>query len=213
MTDISRQQMLKSIYYMVAVLFSCFTGIAAETNDTLAWFVLPGLVWGDETNGFRIGITGGDSAGKDIMVFVAGPGTNSVILGPGSHKEWRYLAPPNVKFTKVELCDTNGIIVDPLKGKRLDGNLPPKIPVKDLPRSPVRGTKERGSGGGLRDWLIGNPAKLQEFSIKDFYQIEKEGDYILRVYPVIYMFGTNMEYVDRVDLPCVTTKVHLAPSQ
>ncbi len=207
--------LMKSVgnyYYCAAVaMFSYCMATAAETNDSLDWFVVPGLVWGDETNGFRVGITCGDPGGKGIMAFVARTETNSTNQSRAYNSYTRYLAPPGVKFVKVELRDTNAVVVAPLRGKTLDGILPKEIPTKDLPRNPVKGTNERGSGGGLRDWLVGNPSTLQVFSIQDYYRIAKEGDYMLTVCPVIYKFETNTEYVYRVDLPCVTTKIHLKP--
>jgi len=59
----------------------------------------------------------------------------------------------------------------------------------------------------------GGPYTIAAIKMDDIYRIKKEGDYTLQVCPSIYQFGTNAGYLDRVDLPCVTTKIHLAPTQ
>ena len=64
---------------------------------------------------------------------------------------------------------------------------------------------------------------MSRFELGDLYSITNEGDYTLTVQPVLYKQGngTNLtdkfgnKYTDilnRVDLPSVTTKVHLVPN-
>lgn len=193
----------RSYYFAAALLLSCFTAVAEDTNDFHSWVVLPGLVWGAETNGTRAGITA-----------VQGVNGITVYVDKRQHVlNWTYVAPPNARFSKIELQDTNGTVITPIKGEKLDGDLPQQILLNDLPREPKIGTKERYSGGGLWDVLYGVPDKLKVFSIEEAYRIEKEGDYTLTVYPVIYHHVTDQPFVTRFDLPCVTTKIHLVPTR
>ncbi len=62
----------------------------------------------------------------------------------------------------------------------------------------------------------GPPCHIGFIRFNDIFSIEKEGDYTLTVQPALYRMHNDGEtfqgYLDRVDLPCVTTKVHLKPS-
>ena len=59
----------------------------------------------------------------------------------------------------------------------------------------------------------GPPCEIGSMKINDVFSIKSEGDYSLVVQPVLFRMhtegGTFQGYLDRVDLPCVTTKVHL----
>lgn len=56
------------------------------------------------------------------------------------------------------------------------------------------------------------PDYLGFLKLNEVYSVTNEGDYTLTVQPVLYKkrIGTNI--LDRVDLPSVTTKVHLVPN-
>ena len=189
-------------YIAATLLLNCFTAVAEDTNDFYFLTVAPGLVWGAETNGTRAGI-------------IAGRGVNEITVFIDRRKyltNWSYVAPPDAKFSKIELQDTNGTVVTPTKGEKLDGDLPQQILLSDLPREPERGgTNGFRSGGGYRDKLYPT-LKLKVFSIEDAYRVEKEGDYMLTVYPVIYQFMPDRPFVSRFDLPCVSIKIHLVPT-
>jgi hypothetical protein len=64
------------------------------------------------------------------------------------------------------------------------------------------------------DFSRGEPAPINLFTLGDLYSITNEGDYTLIVQAVLYkQFNhTNRDILDRVDLPSVTTKVHLVPN-
>ena len=53
--------------------------------------------------------------------------------------------------------------------------------------------------------------ELRRFIIQDVYPIKQEGEYLLTIWPVIYQFSTNEQFVTRIDLPPVSRKVHLRP--
>jgi hypothetical protein len=61
----------------------------------------------------------------------------------------------------------------------------------------------------------GPPCHIGYIKFNDIFSIKSEGDYTLTVQPVLYRMhydgGTFQGYLDRVDLPSVTTKVHLIP--
>jgi hypothetical protein len=64
-------------------------------------------------------------------------------------------------------------------------------------------------------WSVTNqpPPVISLLKLDEIYSVTNEGDYTLTVEPVLYKqrIGTNI--LDRVDLPSVTTKIHLLPSQ
>jgi hypothetical protein len=132
-----------------------------------------------------------------------------------------FLKPPrDAKFSKVELRDPDGKVLAPLQ--KLDCSLPPSLQVSTFPRD---SRQERHDGNiDFLDRLYRSPSKLGGFTIQNAYRIEKEGDYTLTVCCAIYILPynghppANVDYdkyqtlsATRVDLPSVTTKIHLAP--
>jgi hypothetical protein len=132
-----------------------------------------------------------------------------------------FLKPPGkVKFLKVELRGQDGRVLAPVQ--KLDDSLPSTLPVKAFLQY---AQKERHAGNiDFQDRLYRSPSELGEFTIQNAYRIEKEGDYTLTVCCAIYILPynghppANVDYdkyqtlsATRVDLPCVTTKIHLAP--
>jgi hypothetical protein len=61
----------------------------------------------------------------------------------------------------------------------------------------------------------GPPCHIGFIRFNDIFSIKVEGDYTLTVQPVLFRMhydgGTFQGYLDRADLPSVTTKVHLKP--
>ena len=193
--------MTAAVFLISMIAIGCLNVAAEETNGFPDWSVVPGLVWGSASNGIRAGVTDRDPGVKGVLVLVAFSGSYG----------WHYVTHPEIRFSKVELRSPEGVEMPPVKNGKLFGDLPKMILLKDLPRFPERGTKDRGSTGGFRDWLIGNPSTLSEFDIPDSYIIEKEGDYRLTVWPVIYEYVPDRLFVSRLDLPYVATTVHLRP--
>ena len=62
----------------------------------------------------------------------------------------------------------------------------------------------------------GPPCYINAIIFNDIFSIKAEGDYTLTVQPVLFRMhndgGTFQGYMDRVDLPSITTKVHLVPN-
>ena len=62
----------------------------------------------------------------------------------------------------------------------------------------------------------GPPCFITAIIFNDIFDIKAEGGYTLTVQPVLYRMhydgGTFQGYLDRVDLPSVTTKLHLVPN-
>jgi hypothetical protein len=57
------------------------------------------------------------------------------------------------------------------------------------------------------------PYVIDFLKLDEVYSITNEGDYTLTVQPVLYKRrSANSKFLDRVDLPSVTTKVHLVPN-
>jgi hypothetical protein len=98
------------------------------------------------------------------------------------------------------------MVVSPRIWASMDESFPEKMPLKKFPRWSDGQIK---SGFGFVS--NGPPDLVGKCVLKDIYAIKNEGDYTLTVCPVLYRYGTNSDFLDRVDLPCVTTKIHLIP--
>jgi hypothetical protein len=157
----------------------------------------PGI-WKEDTNGLRVQLT-----------LITNGNPTLVLIGVGSvrfNSLGGYLGAPGLVFPKCELQDTNGIAIPFLKGKSIEHSLPPRLSLNDFPRWPNGGLKSH-----VGFFTNGTPFMLTELNFSSLYKIPRESDYVLTVCTAIYKFGTNINYLDRVDLPCVTTKVHLVP--
>lgn len=196
--QVSRRMLVIIVSASTLIAFASI-GQTVDTNILAPWFTNKSQVWSGETNGFRVGVDVGSNApAKEIDIFVLSSKKEGLV----------YVYPPSGKLPKMELRDPDGILVQNVKGK-MDGELPRKIPASGL------------RNGGLFDYhspayqyfLLGqnSPNMLTMFEIGNVYHIKKEADYVLTIFPVIYKFETNYTLADRVDLPSVTTKVHLAP--
>lgn len=56
------------------------------------------------------------------------------------------------------------------------------------------------------------PFNIGFLKLDEIYSVTNEGDYTLTVQPVLYKMRVGTNLLDRVDLPSVTTKVHLVPN-
>ena len=189
------------------LLFVCFTAVADVTNNISTW-LKDGTInwgsWGAETNEICAGIllpphTPNDSGFNSVMVYVLTSKTNAY---------WDYLGPPNMKLAKLQLQDSNGVLVAPKWwGRKMDGELPHNIKREDLP------VGNHGHGLFLNELCLsaGQPIHFMNFNIQDVYRIKNEGDYTLTICVAIYQFTPDRKSVVRIDLPCVTTKIHLKP--
>jgi hypothetical protein len=204
-----------------------------NTNTDVYW---RHFVWKEMTNGWRVALYVSTNV-ADISLISLG----SMITNPGPG----YLMPPYGKFTKFELLNPNGKIMQPrpnagtnmLKWYSHDLAYQTNQPawasptngslVVDFPETvsaEVYPHFESGSIVGDFDFYSGNkfgPMPISYFYLGDLYSITNEGDYTLTVQPVLYKFDptkningiNNDEILHRVDLPEVTTKVHLVPNE
>jgi hypothetical protein len=167
-----------------------------------------GEAWGPISNHFAAGlfcesVDRSQRPFQELKIAVKTTKTNDL---------WGYLMPPSHKLAKVELRDAAGTLLTPLKGKKLDGDLPHQIWANTLPRDSLIRHTASGSVGPL-ELLHNLPVCPWDVSIQDTYRIEKEGDYTLSVTVAIYHFTSDEQTVVRMDLPPVTALVHLTPSQ
>jgi hypothetical protein len=150
-----------------------------------------------------------------------------------------YFLTPNGKFAKFELLDANGTIIQPRpnSGTNLleNGTLYHGFKLKYGPHlptwaSPSNGLLETKSprvistnvyprvpngqmAGGIESATNLPPFYVGLLRLDETYSIISEGDYTLTVQPVLYMQKSHdSEFLERVDLPSVTTKVHLVPN-
>ena len=191
---------------LLASIASIFQALA-QTNGIPKELLDASTAWGAESNGVRAGLAW--SFEKDTVLI------SVLLLATDPAKTGRlYVAPPGRKFAGIELRDTNTVLVKPLsKAKGMTANMPQHLAVSELPRTPRSGFF-RGHGPMIRDRLMfstSGPAPLAQLALSDLYRVKSEGDYTLMIWPVIYQAGTNSDYVDRLDLPAVRAKFHLAP--
>lgn len=194
-----------------------------DTNIAELW----SGTWNQDTNGWRVQLRVCKTNSPDVCVLVqVGSVTRNSGLG--------YLPAPDCQFAKFELTDTNGDILSPrwrsaallyqrryvgkwiVRPRRwlheldtsLEAKLPLTVSVADYPHF---------DNGTLVDHFgfvsNGPPCQIGYVKFKDVYSIKHEGDYTLTVCPVLYKMrsDTNEGILDRVDLPSVVTRIHLAP--
>ncbi|MGA2870310.1 MAG: hypothetical protein ABSF34_14270 [Verrucomicrobiota bacterium] len=168
------------------------------------------LVWTAQTNNYRCGV----SWEPDVF-----PNEIDIWVLSSAKAELAYVRPPTGKPPKLELRDANGLLIQPVKGMT-DDKAPQKISADELPQYDpddgfFSGHWLGGHGVKYKYFLIGQgalPNLLITFSLDNIYHVGKEGDYTLTAFPFIYKFETNGEYLDRIDLPSVTAKIHLKPT-
>jgi len=157
--------------------------------------------WREDTNGWRVQVEiQGDIKFNPFIAVQVG----SVKFNSGGG----YVESPSGKFSKFELVDSNGTIVQPKNGESLEEHFSAKIPIRDFPK--------RSFDGALINFIAfftnSPPSFLKGVSINDVYNIKTEGDYNLTVCVAIFKYGTSKGFLDRIDLPCITTKIHLRPN-
>jgi hypothetical protein len=156
-------------------------------------------VWKENTNGLRV-----------LAQFLRERDEPMLRIGVGSvvsNDLGSYVGAPYGKFRMFELRDSNNIVM-PLRSEAShETNLPFRISIKELPRWPHGGLKNT-----IGFFTNGRPYILNDIKFQDLYRITNEGDYTLNVCAAIYKFESNIEYLDRIDLPCVVQKIHLMPS-
>ena len=188
----------------------CFAILALSDNMALAQsmtnsvpkeLLSPQTAWGEETNGLRAGMNWEFSGKMNVRVAVLRLTTNAA---------WNYVGPPGRTFPKCELRDARGVLVTPLRGEKLVGELPQRILTKDLPHSPPAGIHNPTMIENRLMLGDGQPCPIRDIVIQDIYRIPQEGDYTLTVWASIYEFAPDRQSVSRIDLPPVTAKIHLA---
>lgn len=110
----------------------------------------------------------------------------------------------NSKLTKYELLDTQGNSIPP----KPDADFPEIISTNLYPHflaASFIGFFETASNK--------ETSRITTLQYDDLYSITNEGDYMLIVQPVLYKRrSSDGNLLDRIDSPCITTKVHLVPN-
>jgi len=155
-------------------------------------------VWKQDTNGLRA-----------QLLFVRTGEQTSLRLGVGStvfNSLGGYVGSPEEAFLKFELRGSNGSVLPIEKGVRIISAPPAAISIGNLPRWPEGDLKSH-----IGFFTNEGPCVLYDIKINDVYKIKNEDDYTLTVEFYVYKLRARSEYLDRVDLPCITAKVHLKP--
>jgi len=197
--------------------------------------------WKEDTNGWRVQLCiypeanywypkegAGHPISTNLMLSVDwGSVTKSSLDG-------HYYRPPNGKFAKFELLDAKGNVIssNPNAGSNLLIKLSGGTYGTNLPTwvSPASGSlvakfqktistnvypQDQYSGmvGEIGAATNMPPFYVGLLKLDEIYSVTNEGDYTLTVQPVLYKrSNTNQAILNRVDLPSVTTKVHLVPN-
>jgi hypothetical protein len=193
-------------------------------------------VWTEDTNtGWRVNlrIFPTNAPNVEMTVHVGSIVTNS---GAG------LMSTPDGKYAKLELLDASGKAVPTRRGAAAKlyagknavmasaetehvNNHPPSaddVSVKNNYPDTISDLEysrwKKGSFLNHSGFAInGPPCHIGYIKFNDIFSIKSEGDYTLTVQPVLYRMhndgGTFQGYLDRVDLPSVTTKVHLVPNE
>ena len=172
--------------------------------------------WAENTNGWRVELGFHFANTPDVHVVISvGSLVRNSDDGTGA-----YVMPRWDTCAKFELKSPDGKVLKPNPGSLPEVALPSRMPVKLFPITQL-GFHE----GEI--WFVTNgpPCPIASYALNWSYAITNEGDYTLTVRPVLYQNRTgkkieitkdfretNTNYFDRVDLPSVTTKVHLVPS-
>ena len=162
------------------------------TNTDILW---PGT-WKQSADGWRVQLGYFTNDGNKECITI---GVGNVLTNPWGH----FVSTPNNKFERFELKDANGIIISPRSGMLQVDHFPDEIRIRTLPAWPDGKLKNR-----IACFTNSPPHMLKSLSIHDVYQITNEGDYTFTVCVAIYKLGTN-GFANKVNLPCVTTKLHL----
>jgi hypothetical protein len=176
--------------------------------------------WAEDTNGWRVELNVAKTNTPEMTVEVSfGSVVKNSDDGTGE-----FFLPPHGLFPKFELKSPDGKILQPYTGIAVEQDCPSRIPVRSYPSYKV-------SYMVGEIWFVTNgpPAPngplIGPLEFRTYYSITNEGDYTLTVRPVLYQNRTGRKieikkdfqetstnYFDRVDLPEVTTKVHLVPN-
>jgi hypothetical protein len=203
-----------------------------NTNMTENW---PGI-WTEDTNtGWRIRLQFDITNTPDPQVGLS-VGSTKTNSGPG------LLPAPDGKYAKLELQDANGRTVPLRPGAALklfeqENAVQPMSEKDHVNKQPPPSADDASVEENYPDTISdlrysrwkngaflyhvgfvsnGPPCYLSTIEFNDIFSIKKEGDYTLRLQPVLFRMHydgwTFQGYLERVDLPSITTKVHLLPN-
>jgi len=172
-------------------------GVRLNTNVAAFW----NGIWKEDTNGWRVQLSFSKTNSPDITCNISVGSVKKNLSGG-------FFRTPARKFAIFELSDKQSNLFPLKKEAPSEKDFPKEIRISLYARYPD-GTINDGGDFGSRS--NGPPSALGEIALKDIYSIKTEGDYILTVCPVVYARGTNDEFFERKDLPCVIAKVHLFP--
>jgi hypothetical protein len=203
-----------------------------NTNMTENWWG----IWIENTNtGWRVNLCPVRSNAVDTAVIIK---VGSIVTDSGAG----LMGTPDGKYAKLELLDANGKVVQTRKSaaeklyeaKYAVTDEAEKELVNKHPVSPDDASVEENYPDTISDleytrWKNGSflhfvgfvsngpPCHIGYINFNDIFSVKTEGDYTLMVQPVVYRMhydgGTFQGYLDRVDLPSVSAKIHLLPSQ
>jgi hypothetical protein len=203
-----------------------------NTNTTDNWRG----IWAENSNGWRVNLrmNGPHLPNVETMTVHVG----SIVTNSGAG----LLPTPDGKYARLELFDSSGNTIQPRMGAAaiLYNDKNAVLPafenehVNNHPPNAADATVEENYPDTISDleysrWKNGAflefagfvsngpPCQVGYIKFDDIFSIKTEGDYQITVQPVLYRMhydcGTFQGYLERVDLPCVSTTIHLVPGK
>jgi|GEM_PF-3095796 len=220
---------MKSHLKYLSVFFS-FSAIIFNSTLALAQVVKPAqterlfqshheIVWGMDTNGYAGGVLI-EEGRSDVMVviFVRQTVTNNANTNNQIKNTIQplYLGASNSFCGPIELLDASGQNLPMTKPEVSNSDEYPRLLswnslfLAETKRPKISHAIPGDIGLFGPQGKNGN-AQLGYFEVGNYYKIDKSGEYQLKVWPKLYKQSEkNEDEYQRVDLPSVTVKIHLA---
>lgn len=202
---------LNSLFQVIICILCSFvmniTVSYGQTNSYQgfhSWANPKSSVWSEETNGYRTGLNWVPESPAKVIIIC--------ILSTNAISGLDYVNPPSGKFQRMELRDSEERLVPPIRN-RMNERLAQRIAVSDLPQNHDDGPF-RGHGVKYNYFILvkDEPSEFKEIYLNEVFNIKERGYYLLTIFPVIYKFEADRNYVDRIDLPSVRANILLDAS-
>jgi len=153
--------------------------------------------WTQGTNGLRVMLVAETNKYSPLLFVCIGSLTTNLI----------FVEEPNCKFARFELRNAKGELVPTVKGKSLEGSIADRLPRTSFPMHHNGLLHAHGFRAGSQ------PDQLPSLRLRDFFEINGDGDYTVTVCPAIYRIEEDGKMLSRIALPTVSMSIHLEKDQ
>jgi hypothetical protein len=127
-----------------------------------------------------------------------------VIAGSGEFR-----GTPSGKFLRFQLEDSNGVVLPMRPGIILEERFAKSIRSADMPVQLSQQDVASVHFNSIPWTTNGGPTIVDVVQLRDLYEITNEGNYTLTVRPAIYQYEKSWTNLVLVELPLLSTNVHL----